>query len=214
MYIGLYHTHKFMVIIFLIIYLIKIYLLLSGKSESLTTFTKRFKIPEMAVSVLFLLTGIGLLMTAAEIRPIFIGKLAAVFVAIPLAIIGFKKQNKVMASLSFILLISAYGMAEMNKKSVLTRLDLSEDIIIDVSSADYNMVTHGQALFNTQCVMCHGENGDQQMSGAKDLTVSQMESEEVLLRLNQGKLTMPPYADHFTEHEKNAIVEYVMTLRN
>lgn len=213
MYTGLFHTHKTVVILFILIYLIKTILLVTGRKESLKNFSGKIKIIEIVISSLFLITGVWLLLTTSEIRPLFIGKLALVVIAVPLAVIGFSKEKKAMGVLAFLLIISAYGLAEMNKTSMLKRLELPNDIIVDASSPDYDMISHGKALYNTQCVVCHGENGNLRMSGAKDMTVSVMTREEVIQRINAGKLTMPSYEDHFTDYEKRAISEYVLTLR-
>ena len=60
MYTGMLHTHTLVVILFLLIYLIKVGLLLFAKPETLDKFSKRIKIPEIIVSTLFLATGIYL----------------------------------------------------------------------------------------------------------------------------------------------------------
>ncbi|MES2395188.1 MAG: SirB2 family protein, partial [Bacteroidota bacterium] len=94
---GIRHTHLLSVILFLLIYLIKTVLLLSNKNEGLAKFTKVVKVPEMIVSTLFLVTGIYLLTQIPEIKTLLIIKIVAVLISIPLAIIGFKKKNKVLA---------------------------------------------------------------------------------------------------------------------
>jgi len=213
MYTGLYHTHKLTISIFILIYLIKLILLLSGRKETMAKFSKKFLPFEIVVSSLFLITGIWLLFETSEIRTLFIVKLLVVAAAVPMAFIGFKKQNTAMAVLSFVMIIASYGIAEMNKKSMVKRLGLPNDIIVDTSNPDYSSLAHGKALYNTQCVVCHGVDGKQQMSGAKDLTVSTLQRSEVIQRILEGKLTMPPYGDHFTKAEVEAITDYVLTLR-
>ncbi len=212
-YIAIYHTHKLVITLFILIYLIKTILLVSGSNKLLDSFKSKTKITEIIVSVLVLLTGIGLLIEAAEIRLLLVLKIIVVLISIPIAIVAYKKQLKGLAILSLLLLIGSYGLAEMNKYKIVHRQDLPKNIIVDASDANYNMVTHGKALYDTQCILCHGENGELKMSGAKDLIQSKMTIDQVVERIHKGKLTMPPYEGDFSEHEINAIAEYVMAFR-
>ncbi len=212
-YIAIYHTHKFVITLFILIYFIKTILIISGKDKLLDSFISKTKIIEWVVSGLFLLTGIVLLFEAAEIRFLLVLKIIVVLLSIPIAIVAYKKRIKLLAIIPFLMLCGAYGMAEMNKYKIVHRQDLPESVIVDASDSNYDMVAHGKALYNTQCVLCHGENGELQMSGAKNLTQSKMILDQVVERVQKGKLTMPPYEDDFSSHEIDAISEYVMTLR-
>ena len=212
-YIALYHTHKLVITIFILIYFIKTILILSGKDKLLTAFISKTKIIEWVVSGLFLLTGIALLFQAAEIRLLLVLKIVVVLLSIPVAVIAYKKRIKLLAILSLLMLFGVYGIAEMNKYKIVHRQDLPKNVIVDASDSNYDMVTHGKVLYNTQCILCHGENGTLQMSGAKNLTQSEMTLDQVVERIQKGKLTMPPYEEDFSSHEIDAISEYVMTLR-
>ena len=122
-------THFIVVTIFFLIYLIKTILLLANKTEALQSFTKKIKVIEMIVSFLFLATGIYLMTQIPEIKPMLIIKITIVLMAIPLAIIGFKKGNKGLATLSFILILAAFGIGEMmkNKKAVVSEQAVNTD---------------------------------------------------------------------------------------
>ena len=168
-YISLYHTHKFAVFAFLAIYVIKTILLLAGKESMLGSFSSKIKVPERIVSILFLVTGILLLFEAAEIRTLFLFKIVVIILAIPIAMIAFKRLSKPLALLAMVMLAGGYGLAEINKHRMIHRTDLPKSVVLDASSPEYQMVLHGEALYNTQCVNCHGALGELQMSGAKDL---------------------------------------------
>ena len=110
-------THRILVSLFLLQYFVKLILLLFNKKEELAKYSKVTRIPEILVSVSFLVTGIWLLVTyPSSITTLMIVKLVCVFAAIPLAIVGFKKGNKTLASLSIVLIFASYGLAEVNKK--------------------------------------------------------------------------------------------------
>jgi uncharacterized membrane protein SirB2 len=103
--------HKISVILFLLIYFIKTILLISNKEDALTKLSKILKVPEMIVSFLFLGTGIYLITQLPEIKPLLIIKVGLVFLSIPVAIIGFKKRNKVLGALSLLMITASYGLS-------------------------------------------------------------------------------------------------------
>lgn len=208
MYTGLLHSHRLFVILFLLIYLIKIVLLLANRTESLENITRKLRIPEMIISALFLLTGIGMLFKVAEFSPLLIIKLLSVVAAIPLAVIGFRKQNKILATLAVVLVIGAYGMAEANKTGFSTE-QLASTVQTDPSANDYDQAAHGKALYERNCIVCHGEKGDQQNSGAKDLTITTLSAEEMKTLVKGGKNSMPPYGRIYSDAEIDAVISYV-----
>ncbi len=213
-YIALYHTHKLVITLFILIYLVKFFLLMSGKNKTLDSFSARILIPEIVVSSLFLITGVLLLLEAAEIRGLFVTKIIVVIVSVPIALKAYKSKYKALAALSFLMIIGAYGMAEMNKYMIIHTQTLPENVVTDASDPAYDMVIHGKALYDTQCVNCHGADGTLQMSGAKNLQLSNMTENQIVERINTGKMTMPPYDDFFTSHEKKAISEYILSIRD
>ena len=201
MYTGMLHTHKLVVVLFLFIYLIKTVLLLLNKNEGLAKFTKMVKVPEMIVSFLFLATGIYLIIGLPQIKPILIVKIICVFAAIPLAVIGFKKQNKALAALSLLLIIASYGMAEMSKKA--TKVEIA------VTTPDQL----GKSVYAAQCQACHGEDGKLGMAGSKDLTATNMVKDDITLLLNNGKNAMPKFKDALSTEEIDAVSEYVLQMK-
>ena len=213
MYTGFYHTHKLVVVVFLLIYLIKTILLLTNKTDALTKFTQKAKIPEMIVSFLFLGTGIFLLVNAAQVTTLQIIKLVLVFASIPLAVVGFKKHKKPLAVLSLLFIIGAYGLAEVNKARQSKRKAISEEVVIDPSLPGYNQIAHGQALYQSQCIACHGEQGDKGLAGAKNLKVTALTKEETIAVITNGKNTMPGYGKTYAPKEIEAIAAYALSLK-
>ncbi|HXD94052.1 MAG TPA: cytochrome c [Bacteroidia bacterium] len=185
-------AHFVIVTIFFLIYLIKTILLLANKSEALQSFTKKVKVLEMIVSVLFLVTGVYL-MTEVPITPMLIIKITVVFLAIPLAIVGFKKGNKGLATLSFVLILAAFMLGEINKKKK------NNDSSID-----------GQKLYTNNCKSCHGEDGKLKMSGAFDLSVTQLSNDSISSIIKNGRNSMQKI-EGLTPEQSQAIAAYVST---
>ena len=202
MYKTIFYTHLVSVILFLFIYLVKTFLLLANKNEGLTKFTKVFKVPEMIISTLFLLTGIYMLTQIPEIRTLMIIKIIAVLVSIPLAIIGFKKRNKALAVLSFLLIVGAYGMAEVNKKQ-------KSKTMQSISTTNIN----GSELYNAACISCHGADGKLGIMGAINLSASTMDLSAKIEIIKKGKVAMKPFGGILTDEQIKAVAEYTETLK-
>lgn len=68
-------------------------------------------------------------------------------------------------------------------------------------------------LYDVKCALCHGYDGAQQFAGAKDLSQSELPKSEVVLRIAEGKGTMPPHKDVLSEEQIDALADFVMALR-
>jgi hypothetical protein len=166
----------------------------------LQKFTKVFKVPEMIVSFLFLATGIYM-MTQVEIKVEMIIKISMVFLSIPLAVIGFKKGNKVLAVLSFLLITGAFGIAEMRKHGGSRAKEPFNSIEADGS-------VNGEVLYSANCESCHGMDGKKGMAGAQDLSVTQLSVDSINKIIEYGRRGMRPI-NGLTPEYREAIAKYV-----
>jgi mono/diheme cytochrome c family protein len=72
----------------------------------------------------------------------------------------------------------------------------------------------GEELFEMNCAICHGLDGTANVSGAKDLSVSQLSTAEIMKIIKNGKNGMPPMPEIAASKQKmQEIVEYVKGLR-
>ena len=198
---GFLHTHYLVVILFFLIYLIKTILLLSNKNDLLAAFTKKTKVAEMIISTLFLITGIYLatqLPFGGKYDYLLYIKVAMVLASIPIAVIGFKKQNKVLAAFSLLLITGAFGLAEVYHKK--------KGIAKDASTTEI-AATDGKSLYEMNCKLCHGSDGKLGASGAKDLTIAELDVTGIKEIILNGKGLMP--ASQVNEEQAAAIAEYV-----
>lgn len=195
------HTHTLVVTLFLLTYAIKTILLLGNKTDLLAKFTKMFKVPEMIISSLFLITGIYLAMNlpfGSKYDYLFWIKITMVLISIPLAIIGFKKSNKILASLSLLLITGSYGIAEVySKRKNITKDGASTELV------------DGKSLYDNTCKMCHGDDGKLGMAGASDLSATTMDTKAISDIILSGKGSMP--AANVNQEQAAAIAEFVNT---
>jgi uncharacterized membrane protein SirB2 len=193
-------THFVVVTIFFLIYMIKTLLLLANKKDKLASFTKKTKVLEMIVSFLFLGTGIYLMTQIPEIKIELIIKISMVLMAIPLAVIGFKRGNKGMAVLSFLLILGAFGLAEMSAKrnsAKVTVNDLNSDGSIN-----------GKLLYTDNCAKCHGDNGKAGIMGATDLSLTKLSNDSIATITEKGRNQMPATVG-LTIEQRNGIAKYI-----
>lgn len=190
------HTHYLFVVLFTLIYLIKTILLLSDKDELLEKFKTKTKILEMIVSFGFLATGIYLMTKVPVINMYMVIKLSLVFLSIPLAVIGFKKKNKVLASLSFFLIVVAFGLAHKSK---------------DAKAGEKTVAINGKEIFEEKCTLCHGNDGKLAANGSKDLSATILSHTDLVNVITNGKNTMAAYKEVLSPEQIEAVTNYIET---
>ena len=202
MYKGILHTHYTVVTLFLVLYFVKTILLISNKKDLLKKVTKTLKIPEMIISVLFLGTGIYLMLQLPEIKMLMIIKVSIVLLSIPIAIVGFKKENKLLAALSFFMLVASFGIAEVHHKKMVAG-DNSQ-----LSGDNFD----AKNFYSSTCAKCHGEDGKAGIMGALDLSTSTLDHPSIIKVMREGRGSMAGNAN-LTDTQAEALALYVETLR-
>ena len=193
---GMLHSHTLFVVLFTLIYLIKTILLLSDRDELLEKFKKKTKVAEMIVSFGFLATGIFLMTQLPVINNLLIIKLVLVFLSFPLAVIGFKKKNKVLATLSFFLIVVSFSLAYKAKAA---------------KAGDKIIALSGKEIFEQKCMLCHGNDGKLGVGGAKDLSITQLPHSGIIDIITNGKNTMAAYKETLSPEQIEAVASYIET---
>jgi mono/diheme cytochrome c family protein len=193
---GMLHSHYLFVVLFTLIYLVKTILLLSDKDELLEKFKKKTKVLEMIVSFGFLATGIYLMTQMPEIPTLMFIKITVVFLSIPLAVVGFKKKNKVLAALSFFLIIVAFGLGEKMKSA---------------KAGAKTVAVNGKEIFEDKCTLCHGSDGKLAANGAKDLSTTALTHADMVNVITNGKNTMASYKEVLSPEQIEAVSNYIET---
>jgi mono/diheme cytochrome c family protein len=200
-------VHLVVVQLFLLIYVVKIVLLFANK-EALLKFTRATRLLEMVVSTVFLVTGIWLFITLGAIKTLQVVKLVLVFASIPIAVIGFKKMNKVMALVSFLFIVGAYGLAEAGR----SRPYIPNKVIVEGNADERTKL--GATTYIANCAMCHGQDGKKYYREATDLSLSGASNERIDTLIRRGsKGRMPAFEGTLTDEQISATADYIVTLR-
>ena len=200
-------SHKYIVMLYVTFYLIKLIALLVTSADAFGRFRKKTMAVEMGVSTLFLITGLILAANSAQVgQTWFWVKVVLVLAVIPVGIIGFKKRNKGMAFLGLIILVYIFGISET--KSLTMQNPIKQAI-----SVDSNAPNSGKDIYMAKCASCHGEAGDAGRSGAANLITSQLSTEAKLSIVINGKNAMPKFKDILNPQQDSVVVKYVDGLR-
>ncbi len=200
-------THRILVSAFLLHYVWKGFLLISDRKDTLAAYTAKTRIAEMVVALGFMLTGIYLVIKGPDLTLLQWAKIVVVFASIPVAIVGFKRGNKMLAVLAVVMLIAAYGMAEMAKAGF-------KKAKVDTSAVAGDPVKVGEVVYSSHCISCHGEHGDAMIAGAKNLKVTQLNDDQLKDIIHNGKpgTSMNAFKG-LTDDQLNGVVAYIKTLK-
>lgn len=232
---GILHLHLTVIVIFLLSFCFKAFLLFKGDIVLLDKVRNKTKILEMIFGTLILLTGGYLLYVTKNNQAYMIVKLFLVVAAIPLGIIGLKKSNKLFTSISLVLFIYIFALAwtrdlglnigrsvpsttQVESTGQLDSIPLSnteskpeEPVILQENEAV--SIENSKVLYNKLCVQCHGPSGNLGAGGAKDLTASTLTDAQKEEIISNGKGLMAPFKYTLSEQEIKQLVQYVDTFK-
>lgn len=239
--IAVLHTHVLVVVLFLLLLTFKTALLLLNKKTTLASARHRTRILDIVFGLLILLTGAYLLFSYQGIPAWLIVKVVLVLAAIPLGIIGLKRENKALAALSLALFLYVYGVAETKSltvqepgpitnattstdsptpstdaaetgdKSLSRHPEAHEEIVAALGEAQ---LANGKAIYTQLCATCHGPDGTKGLGGAANLQVSNLSLNGRVHVIENGRGLMPGFGSQLTDEEAETLAAYTMTLKN
>lgn len=231
------HTHVLVVILFLLLFTTKTVLLLLNKREALTRLRNKTKVVEMILGTLILITGGWMLFNYNGVPGWLITKVVLVLVAIPLGIVGLKRENKVLAILALFIFLYVYGVAETDSLTMKKETPATTTGVIDtpetdaaetgdstlstsetaqqeiVASMNETALANAETIFVQQCATCHGEDGAKGVSGAANLAESQLSLNDRKEVIANGRGLMPAFGEQLSEQELDEVAAYTMTLK-
>jgi mono/diheme cytochrome c family protein len=71
----------------------------------------------------------------------------------------------------------------------------------------------GARIYHMHCTLCHGQDGDLGINGAKDLRASALTRSEVAAIVREGRGLMAAYKHVLNKAEIDAVTDHVMGLR-
>ncbi|MCX7744260.1 MAG: cytochrome c [Flavobacteriales bacterium] len=71
----------------------------------------------------------------------------------------------------------------------------------------------GKNIYQRECVLCHGEEGDKGVAGSAHLTQSSLTLEERIYVISNGRGIMQPFKNKLTPGEIEAVARYTQELK-
>ena len=225
---GFLHLHVTVVVLFMLFFAYKLFLLLSNKKESLISFRQKTKIVDIILGSLIIITGGYLLFATHNHETYIVVKIILTLAVIPLGIIGMKKENKAMAILTMLLLVYVFFVGKTRSLSLAKeKISIVKDSTVSSSLETDSLVENnailnqntnialenGKLIYGQVCSACHGMDGKLGISGAKDLSISVLSSTEINKTISEGKGLMQEYKDILSEQDIASVAAYVESLR-
>lgn len=215
--------HVILVSLFILFFLYKTLLLVLGKKSLLYQIRQKTKTLEIGVGVLILATGAYLMNTLSVVPIHLIVKIILVVIAIPLGIIGLRRENKIITWIALLLFIYIYSIAVTKrldfKQTQANRIAFSieelgmntaENILDANNSAT---IQQGKVIYKVLCVECHGDEGKISLPEAANLSESKLSLDEKVEIIMHGKGIMRGYDSELSEQEITLVAAYTETLK-
>jgi uncharacterized membrane protein SirB2 len=206
-------THKIVVTLYLLFTLVKVGMLLFAKRENTTKFRKKTMFIEITLSVLFLFSGLYLAFNSGAVREgnWFWGKVVLIIAVIPIGIIAFRKFNKALGILALLILIYIYGISETKSLTFKTTYNITPSGTNTTGTTAE--AAYGGQVYQTACIACHGSDGKLGLSGAFDLTKTNLNQDQTVEVITNGRKNMPAFKNMLTADQIDAVSTYVLTLK-
>ncbi|MCB0396391.1 MAG: SirB2 family protein [Flavobacteriales bacterium] len=194
--------------VFVISFIVKAFLVFTGNDGGLEKYMKKMKVPDMVLSMIFLVTGVWLLINMGGLPGWFHPKLTAIVIVIPMAIIGMKKKNKLMIGLAVVLFLYIYGVAETKNPAIFTSKNAAP-----AETEGGESQVNGAAIYQSNCLQCHGEDGKLKMYSSPDLSLSTLDMKSRIEMITKGKNAMAGFEGRLNEAQIEAVAAYLDELR-
>ncbi len=225
MEIGILHTHVLVVTLFVLFLLFKSILLFANKIPLLTK-VRKFKMIDPILGVLMLATGGYLLSLYGSDAPTYLWvKLIIVLIIIPIGIVAFKKENKIMALIALLLTFYIYGVSEAGSLTFSKESSLNQEVsdpqpeepgsvASDIMAQNMESVlATGKEIYLAECKKCHGKDGKKGLFKSPDLTASKLNLGERIAWIKKGKGVMPAYENELSESDIESVAAYLDELK-
>jgi len=206
---GILHTHHLIVLLYMVQLLVKVILVVSGNTSTLTKVMAKTKVLHMVLATLMLLTGVFLVFKAPiAFTSTFYIKYILVLVAIALGIVGVKKMNKALAISSMLCMLYIYALT-LTKGYTLQPEETRVKNALLATGTDAK--ARGQVIYEQLCLRCHGAEGQAHYRKAAILANCTKGDDYIRTTVTQGREKMPAFP-FLNDEEKSDLLAYINTL--
>lgn len=110
-----------------------------------------------------------------------------------------KFSRTILLGLTFVLVLAAWACSQNNNSE-------------GYQAKPITAGPDGKAIYKQYCVTCHGANGRMQLNGARDFTESELNLEQRIAVITNGKNMMASYKGLLSAEEIRAVARYTQRL--
>lgn len=204
---GLLHGHVAICAAYLVFYLVKYVLLLTNNKATLDLIRNK-KWIEPVFGTLILASGGYLLATSPVVQPYQYLKLGLVLASIGLGVVAMKRGNKALATVTLVLLVYVYGMAETRN---FYPAPVSYASLVPSESLPAQQVA--ATIYAQECVRCHGTDGALGRFKAMNIKGTALSKQAIMDVITNGRNSMKAYGKRLSPEQIDALADYVQTLK-
>lgn len=121
---------------------------------------------------------------------------------------------KTFFSISLLIIITIFFSCSQEKKPIAEKVATIDTL----AKTEVKTISAGEKIFNDDCVTCHGFDGKKKHSGAKDLSISVLNIDEIVKIIKSAqiignRLHSPRFPEVLTDDQIKEVGEYILTLR-
>jgi len=212
---GILHSHTLIAALYTLLVCVLSFFVVTRNKNAFTSLRGKLKWPRMVLEILLLGTGAFLVSRAPDgVSLDYFFKYGVTVLAIVAAIIGFKRFQPLLTTLSVLLLVYVFFVSRMHSWQL--RPDSSRSAEYKVSpieeASPATLLVKGQHLYQNNCQRCHGAKGNAQYRKAPNLMASNKGDEYANHLMQNGLNSMPAFL-HLESGQRLAIIAYINSLK-
>ncbi|MEN3040866.1 MAG: c-type cytochrome [Bacteroidia bacterium] len=193
---GILHTHHLLAVLLIV---------LIGVPIVFAQWAKAVRKVHMVLDSLLVLTGIYLLTKApAAFSSPYLAKYLLTLIAVGLAVVGNRRNDKRLSVAAFVLLSYVYGLSL--QRDFLLR---SEEKQVAAIATQVISAEEGQKLYTILCSRCHGEDGQAQYRKSPSLhPIQNPDTNYWAAVIRNGKGMMPPHS-YLSDRQVSSLIAFL-----
>ncbi len=118
-----------------------------------------------------------------------------------------------------VIVLVLFSCSQENKTVTETSSNIEKVVNNDtLATPDVKNISDGEIIYHKDCLTCHGADGKKKHSGAKDLSISVLNINEIIKLISSAqtigdKLHSPRFPEVLSDDQIKEVGQYIITLR-
>jgi cytochrome c553 len=207
---GMLHSHLLLVVLYILLFTIKVILLFINQKNLLATFNGKTRKLHIILASLMLLTGLILAYRSpVGLADFSIAKYVLILLGVVLGVISIKKLNKGLALGALLAFVYVFGISKTHSLLLQNQESRVREALQSFpSNLEEQKAERGKAIYQQACLRCHGEKGDAQFRKAFNLAASTSSDNVKAAAIKYGRNAMPKF-EYLSDSEIQDVIAYI-----